>query len=201
MQEDSRTRKISVNTLVNQLLDIYFNSDRFLNELGLVKITGPNFQRFLDAVEDVLGADISRREHIPGAASHALPSETLRAYDLDEIGPAMRCVPNTGPLAWEEWNRVGMMLYGASAGDDCGLLSFYEWTYKNPHSRHRDCIARWDAYSNCPPVAIGAGSLFQQAFAHGYRRPASILTPVQRPTARQTRASQRLAHLTLGDLT
>jgi predicted HicB family RNase H-like nuclease len=26
MQEDSRTRKISVNTLVNQLLDIYFTA-------------------------------------------------------------------------------------------------------------------------------------------------------------------------------
>jgi hypothetical protein len=47
MQEDARMRKVSVNTLVNQLLDYYVTSDRFLDEIGLVRITRPNFKRFL----------------------------------------------------------------------------------------------------------------------------------------------------------
>ena len=57
MQADARTRRVSVNTLVNQLFDFYANSDRFMGELGLVRITAPNFKRFLDAVpQDKLAA-------------------------------------------------------------------------------------------------------------------------------------------------
>ena len=52
MQEYARTNKISVNTLVNQLLDIWFESDRFMGEVGLVRITAPNFKRFLGAIPD-----------------------------------------------------------------------------------------------------------------------------------------------------
>jgi hypothetical protein len=48
MQQDARMMKISVNTLVNQLLDLYVNSDRFMNEAGLVRITKPNFKQFLE---------------------------------------------------------------------------------------------------------------------------------------------------------
>jgi hypothetical protein len=148
---------------------------------------------FLDAVEDILGDDVSRRQHVPGMAG-AQPASGLRAYDLDEIALAMACVPNTGRLSWEEWNRAGMMLYNASGGDDRGLLAFCEWSRKNPHSRHRDCFTRWDAYTNCPPTRIGAGRLFQLAYVNGYHRPATVLTPVQQPTARQSRASRGLAN-------
>jgi hypothetical protein len=159
----------------------------------LTVITLAQASAFLDSLDDVLGDVASRSSHVPGIRGKQSP-DALRAYDPDEIPLAMACVPNTGRLSWEEWNRVGMMLYSASGGDDRGLLAFCEWSRKNPLSRHRDCFTRWDVYTNCPPTRIGAGSLFQLAYTNGYHRPATVLTPVRQPTARQSRASRRLTN-------
>lgn len=162
---------------------------------ALTTITPAQAEAFLDAVEDVLGEDITRRSRIPGEAGQ--PSPEQQAFDLDEIGAAMAYVPNTA-RTWDEWNHVGMMLYGASGGDDRGLRAFSLWSRQNPHTRHRNCTARWQDYASSPPTKLGAGSLFYRATANGYRRPAWVVASPDRLTARQTRASQRLSNFNPG---
>jgi len=60
MQEDAQMKKISVNTLVNQLLYLWADSDRFLAEVGLVRITAPNFKKFLEGIPEDKLAEMGR---------------------------------------------------------------------------------------------------------------------------------------------
>jgi len=60
LQEESRMKKTSVNTLINQLLDYWAESDRFLEEVGLVRITRSNFKKFLQALPEGKLADLGK---------------------------------------------------------------------------------------------------------------------------------------------
>ncbi len=60
LQEEARMKNTSVNTLINQLLDYWADSDRFLEEVGLVRITRPNFKKFLQALPEGKLADMGK---------------------------------------------------------------------------------------------------------------------------------------------
>jgi hypothetical protein len=135
---------------------------------NLTTITADQITCFMLIMPDLLGEDTVTRSHVPGSAGPGF-SDALRAGNLDELYAAASCVPNDGPCDWYTWNRWGMALFGASGGDDLGLLAFCEWSLRNPASRHRDCFARWQAFSHCPPHTIGAGTVFKAAIQAGYR--------------------------------
>jgi hypothetical protein len=132
-------------------------------------ITHDQVQAALNAVRDVLGDAVSHYHHIPGQHS----THKASTADPSEVFDAASCVPNTGPCDWQTWNRWGMALYGATAGHDYGLAAFVEWTNKNPSSAHRDCFTRWQDYGSSPPSSIGAGTVFREAIANGYRKPSA----------------------------
>jgi hypothetical protein len=60
MQDHARTNNVSVNTLINQLLGVWADSDRFMEEVGLVRITRPNFKRFLEALPEAKLSEMGR---------------------------------------------------------------------------------------------------------------------------------------------
>ena len=67
LQEDAKSRNISLNTIVNQILRAYAECDRYYAPFGMVKITRPTLVHILNATMDVAlaeaggvsGADIS----------------------------------------------------------------------------------------------------------------------------------------------
>ncbi len=157
----------------------------------LTIVTLDQITHYLDAVAEVLGEDSVCRRHVPGSAPPSA-AEDLRASDLAELYRAASVVPNDGPCDWHRWNKWAMALYGASGGDDVGLLAFAEWTLKNPQSQHRDWLGRWHAIAQCPPTRIGAGSVFQAAYKAGYRRSAVD----KRKYEQQKAEEKRLANFT-----
>lgn len=52
LQEDARRKKISVNTLVNQLLLAHRDFDRYYERMGLIKIASATFNIILDAAPE-----------------------------------------------------------------------------------------------------------------------------------------------------
>ncbi|MCS7126139.1 MAG: hypothetical protein NZ929_04430 [Aigarchaeota archaeon] len=54
LQEDARRYKVSVNTLVNQVLLSYVNFDRYAEKLGVIKLMTSAFKHLLDAIPEEL---------------------------------------------------------------------------------------------------------------------------------------------------
>lgn len=49
LQEDSRRRNVSINTLANQLFVTYSEYDRYLSKFRMIKLSAPTFKRVLNA--------------------------------------------------------------------------------------------------------------------------------------------------------
>lgn len=83
---------------------------------------------------------------------------------IEQIRAALAVIPNTEP-DWERWNRIGMAVYAASAGDPDGLEAWRDWSDRCPVAgRSEDSVdARWEHYRGSPPTAIGMGSLVHLA--------------------------------------
>lgn len=129
---------------------------------------------FLTAITDMLGEEVKLiARHPPGLNGNL----SMPCHDLDALLLASQHIPNSGPLDWPSWNRIGMALYAASDGDLRGLQAYQDWTCSNPLSRHRDCIQRWSAYARSPPTRIGAGTIFYLARQAGYQPETSIPEP------------------------
>jgi hypothetical protein len=131
-------------------------------------ITAALRDKFLYNVRELLGEDVSEQT---GRRSNAAtsPNRSLRAHNLEDLYDAMKFVPNNG-TDWQQWNRLGLALYNASAGEELGLAAFYEFSLRHKRSAKRDCLQRWRDYANSPPSNIGAGTIFMLALENGYTR-------------------------------
>src|SRR5262245_15640797 len=79
---------------------------------------------------------------------------------LGELKAAMAVIPNTD-LDWNAWNRIGMALWVASAGQ--GFDAFDTWSRKSSKYDAETTKARWEHYATSPPQRIGAGTIFHLA--------------------------------------
>jgi hypothetical protein len=61
IERDAKQKKVSVNTLVNQLLLAYANYDRYLEQFPMMKIVSPLFGFLLDGVSDDYAKGVARR--------------------------------------------------------------------------------------------------------------------------------------------
>ena len=61
IERDAKQKKISVNTLVNQLLLAYVDFDRYLEQFPMMKIVSPLFGFLLDGVSDDYAKGVGRR--------------------------------------------------------------------------------------------------------------------------------------------
>jgi hypothetical protein len=104
-----------------------------------------------------------------GAATSAEPEA-----DLDDISAALSMIPNDD-LPWDQWNRIGMAAWRASAGSEEGFEAFATWSAKSSKDVTSVTRARWDHYTVSPPTKIGAGTLFFLArqLAPDWRKPIS----------------------------
>jgi hypothetical protein len=91
--------------------------------------------------------------------------------DALRIADALHDIPNDGPANWEEWNRVAMATWAATAGADLGWLAFDAWSRRNAAYDPKETAARWAHFRTSPPTRIGAGTLFRMAdLERGFRK-------------------------------
>ena len=66
-------------------------------------------------------------------------------------------------LDWDEWNRVGMACWVASAGSDAGHAAWHRWSSRSEKYDPVETGARWKHYFRSPPTGIGIGTLVHLA--------------------------------------
>ncbi len=89
------------------------------------------------------------------------PSATPQA-DAELVAAALAVIPNN-ELGWDDWNRIGMATFRATAGSDTGLAAFTAWSEKSKKYDADQTAERWQHYATSPPDEIGAGTLFHLA--------------------------------------
>ena len=53
-------------------------------------------------------------------------------------------------FTWEEWNRVGMAIYGASGGSEDGFIAFDDLSARSPKYNPHAVRERWRNYQKLP---------------------------------------------------
>jgi hypothetical protein len=82
----------------------------------------------------------------------------LRAPCIEAVIDALTIIPNDD-LEWDEWNYVGLAIYGATAGSAEGGEAFATWSAKSKKNDPAATQARWEHYHTSPPDRIGYGTL------------------------------------------
>ena len=83
-----------------------------------------------------------------------------------EISEAMKFIPNAD-LHWEEWNRIGMALYQATAGGGFEIVD--GWSRHSSKYDEGATRERWEGIRRSPPDRIGEGLIFRLAREGGWR--------------------------------
>jgi hypothetical protein len=91
-------------------------------------------------------------------------SGTTPQADLQLLTRAAAALPNTG--GWDDWNRMGMALWGGTDGSEAGFALFDEWSQRSPLYNAENTRKKWAAYFRCPPLLIGAGTVIWLADQH-----------------------------------
>ena len=97
-----------------------------------------------------------------GAPRGDLAVELRRADDDADLTEVMSRIPNDD-LDWDDWNRVGMACFVASAGSDAGHAAWHRWSSRSEKYDPIETEARWKHYFRSPPAGIGIGTLVHLA--------------------------------------
>jgi hypothetical protein len=130
---------------------------------------GPDLPRVLWEFDNELGRRAFQwlGEPLPDAPQHNLRHRsglTARELNLAEIVAA---IPNN--CCWEEWNKIGMAIFAATAGSDRGRIIFDDFSARSAKYNPDTTADRWRHYHKHPPSRIGAGSLVFLARQAGWR--------------------------------
>jgi putative DNA primase/helicase len=101
--------------------------------------------------------------------SDAATSGTPQA-DIELIKRALGAIPNADEH-WDEWTRIGMILYRATGASQDGLNAWCTWSEKSRKFVAGACEKRWEHFAKSPPTRVGAGTLFMLAKAAGWQHP------------------------------
>jgi putative DNA primase/helicase len=124
-----------------------------------VRIVGGNPEREIDLVDAVaMLRDAVGSYEVDGVKRIGDPTAPLAWVE-----EALKRIPN-GDLEWADWNRLGMAIFAATAGE--GLELFDQWSAKAAKYDEAATAARWAHFRTSPPSKIGAGTLFWEARQH-----------------------------------
>jgi hypothetical protein len=98
----------------------------------------------------------------PAARSPERTPGTTPEANAELVAAALAVIPNDD-LGWDDWNRIGMATFRATAGSDAGLAAFTTWSTKSKKFDNGRTAERWQHYVTSPPNEIGAGTLFHLA--------------------------------------
>jgi hypothetical protein len=142
---------------------------RYISESAAQR-PGPDFPRLLWEFDHELGRAAYRWLGQPDPdAPKRYPRrrEELLQRDLD-LAEIVRAIPNNG-CSWDEWNRIGMAIFTASAGSGDGYIVFDDFSAKSPKYNPHSVRERWRNYRCSPPSRIGMGTLVHLARQAGWQ--------------------------------
>jgi hypothetical protein len=84
------------------------------------------------------------------------------ASKQEHVALALQVIPNVN-RNWDEWNNIGLAVWGATNGSDIGFKAFAEWSAKSSKNDPTVTTERWDHITRCPPDRIGFGTLVHLA--------------------------------------
>ena len=105
--------------------------------------------------------DTGSEKNVYGQYAEAHGSDDLEA-DPEKIAEALAVIPNND-VSWEEWNRVVMAAYRATNGSAVAFAAIDKWSANASKYNAENTARKWDALRNCPPINIGAGTIFMMA--------------------------------------
>lgn len=106
----------------------------------------------------------------------------------EDVAAALAVIPNTD-RGWDDWNRIMMAVYAATAGAAWGLELVQRWSALSRKHSTDETAARWRHFASSPPTSIGYGTLVHEARAAQPGWVAPSQTPVEAP-AEPEQASQ-----------
>jgi hypothetical protein len=87
------------------------------------------------------------------------------------VASAMAVIPN-GDVHYDEWVRWGYAVCGATAGQRPDI--WHDWSAKSAKHHDAETAAAWRRIVAAGVTRIGAGSIFAEAKAHGWRLPSAV---------------------------
>jgi hypothetical protein len=137
------------------------------------RLPGPDLPDILWEASHDLGRAAYRwlgRPASDEAQRDSRPRSEMTREELD-LAEVVAAIGNN--FSWDEWNRVGMAIYGASGGSDDGFLAFDDLSARSPKYDPHAVRERWRNYHRSPPSRIGIGTLVHLAREAGWRRGAA----------------------------
>jgi hypothetical protein len=152
-------------------------------ELPVVLVPPVSEGRVLDAlaaVTELLPEELKARPVNPLRGAARSPDGTssgtsvhgLRAH-IEAMVPTIANISNP-ELHWDDWNNIGMAIYGASNGEDWGFHSFHEWSAQSVKYDPAYTTSRWASFQRTGIHSLGAGTLVMKAQSEGYVAPPEI---------------------------
>lgn len=86
----------------------------------------------------------------PVIAPGRLPSSSALAEIVSRI---------ENDMGWDDWNRIGMAIYAASAGALYGFKIFDDFSSRHPLYKRAAQLERWNNYGGSPPSRLSFGTL------------------------------------------
>jgi putative DNA primase/helicase len=117
-------------------------------------------QRVAEALTERDYADVKVLGIAADGTEHK-PAKELEADEYNDVLGAAHVIPNDHD--WDEWNKVGMAMWNATAGDDIGREAFHVYSRKSDKYDADETDTRWEHYASSPADKIGAGSVFHWA--------------------------------------
>jgi len=88
--------------------------------------------------------------------------EAVVTVDYDAIAAALEVIPNND-VGWEDWNRVAMIVFVASAGTARGFDLFSRWSAKSNKHDADKASEKWEKLRTSPPTDLSVASLYYLA--------------------------------------
>lgn len=151
-----------------------------LHEIRADELPEVSEAQVLDCLDEIWAAlpeELRRslKAHAPTALEDAARREGKASIlgqrgNLDAIEDAMLAIPNDD-LPWDEWNKIGMALYGALGEDGLGVFDRWSRLSAKYAGKGDSPSRRWASYRRSPPSQLGAGTIYHVAGLYGWRCP------------------------------
>jgi Primase C terminal 2 (PriCT-2)/Protein of unknown function (DUF3987)/Bifunctional DNA primase/polymerase, N-terminal len=144
----------------------------FDTDIGdLLEVTEAQVRAALEAAALELPQEQRGRPAPTASDEERALSEDGLLGSLEAVRDAVQHITNDD-VHWDEWNRVGMAIFGATNG--AGWEIFEAWSAKSAKYNPVATKNRWQSYRRSPPKKIGFGTLCHLAFENGWDPPADL---------------------------
>lgn len=136
--------------------EVYFRGVRYVTMTGLHLAGTPNEARDISGPALDLLARAGRKIQPPKQSKASTPEQAMAP--MPDVLAALGTIRNED-AEYDEWIRVGLATFAASAGDAAGLDAWMRWSAKSAKHHDHECLRVWNSFHKSPPRSIGFGSL------------------------------------------